>query len=225
MATGEARRFAYTPGQARPEPELLAEGDYQLNLTNMGKKGPAGWKISKPGKFPNRRITFTALGSEDNGGEEMKVTEFVSANPKALFRLYDIAFAAAYPEELSFDLPNKPSDAATRQVCDAIDAVLVYLMDNGIVLNVQVGHEEFNGRMNAKVVKWLPPGDLAEAEAASEETDEAVDDGSEDEAEEVEETPAPKRRAAAPAAKVTQPGQKQKPLFRAVPSAKPKARR
>lgn len=185
MPAGEVRRLQFKPGEPRQESSTLDVGDYKFQLLEYGKPGLAGWKISKPGKFPNRRLKFTVLDTEDEvTGSEKTMTDFASASPKAFFRIYDLALAAGYQEEIDVPLPTAPGDAAVREVCSAIDKVLAYIKDNNIVLNGHVDHEEYKGRQQARITNWLSPD--AEA-AAAEGEGEMVEEGAEAEATEGEE--------------------------------------
>jgi len=144
MAPQGENYFHYVPGQPRPQPPPIDEADYGLILHDLGKTGPQGWQQRNPQKFPSRRITYLLLETEDptRGGAEIQVSEYISLSPKAVFRIYDLAEASGYTEEIGFDPPTKPGDPNCRLAAEAIDRMLHWIKDQGIVLTAHVGNEE-----------------------------------------------------------------------------------
>lgn len=190
---GEARRQEYVPGQPRPRSSLPEPGPYSLTLADKGKAGLAGWTAGKgAGKFPYRRVQFALAGTEDEvTGEEKKVTEFISANPKAAFRILDLAAACEYPEAFTVPEVTNPSHPDVRAYCQQIDAVLDYIEENGIVLQGSIGHDEYNGRTNARIQEWLVPEAQAETQAAEAAEETGTEEPAFAEGEVVEEEPEP----------------------------------
>ncbi len=201
MPQGESR-FEYSPGKPRPTLPPIDETDYQLNLLDMGKHGPAGWKQKSTAKFPCRHLRFAILGTEDPiSGQERTVMFYLSTQPQAIQSLYDIAEAAGYTGEVSFNLPRKPGDSAVREAATAADEVLNWIKDNGVILNAHLTNEEYRGRpqvridhfLNASSAPTQPPGEVAEQEEVEAEEVEA-----EEEVEATRRNGAPRRTAPPP---------------------------
>lgn len=203
MVAGTSR-LVYKPGEKVPESLPPEPGVYDVVLVEYGKKGRAGW-AAKPGKFHNRRLVFELLGTEDElTGAPKRVSEFITLSPKALFRVLLLAQAAGYTEELelaqNYDKPGAP---ASLQNADTIDALLEWIKENGVTMKAQVGVEEYNGRENGRIQRFLPPDEeSASTEASAEEgatelADDAVEEAAPEETEEVEEeAPAPAKQKA-----------------------------
>lgn len=188
MPAGEARRLTYKPGMERPRDTPMEPGTYQFTLKDYGKPGIKGWKPGNPPnkKFPFRMIRWEAVGVEDEStGNPKSVRDVASASPKAFFRIFDIAAAAGYEEEIDLEEAPSPTSPLTRKACEAIDKLLAYIKDNGIVMTGVVAEEEYKGRPQARIVEWQPPA--AEGSEDEETTDEDTSEDEEEVAEEDEE--------------------------------------
>lgn len=188
MPTGESRRDVYKPGEPLNDPDRIPvdEGTYQMVLKSYGKKGLDGWKKStKPGKFHSRMLTFAALGTQDErSGSEKTVVDFLSASPKAWFRIRSLAAASRYPEELKLPHPAGPTDTQNLVArCQGIDKVLEYLLENNVVLTGTVRHEEYKGKTNARIDSW-EPGEEGQQASSTAEPQEDFEEEAEEEPEE-----------------------------------------
>jgi len=160
---GEARTLGYTPGQ-RPTRGLPApDGDYSCTLKFKGKEGDAGWK-SKPGKFPNRAVTWNIQGTEDEvTGDEKTVTTFISLSNKVLKQVTELAYASGYPHAFELARYSKPGDPGVQEMKTVVDAILSFIEENGVVMKARIGTDEYNGEEKNTVKRWLGPDEAAEA--------------------------------------------------------------
>lgn len=200
MPKGESRRLTFTPGEKRPRSAPPDEGRYTAKMDSIGKAGPKGW-ISKTGKFPCRHTRIAVQGTEDEvTGKEKTVMFFASASPKAWGIFYDFALAVGYPNTLEIPEARKPTSPEVSEVCEAMDMVFNWCLENDVEFQVDIAHEEYQGQPTARV-KFLPPEEtedssseevseeeVAEEDAkeAEESTEEAETEASDDE-EELEE--------------------------------------
>lgn len=162
-ATGEARNdtLGYNPGQPLEDSTVLESGRYKLKLSDMGKKGLKGWKISKPGNYPNRMITLTT----ERDGEEIKLREFITGNPEAFYRIHSLLEASQYPESFEIRKPKSPKDTkAVKAYIAKVDELLAWLMENDVELWAQVEPEDYQGRAQNRVKRYLPADEAEEGD-------------------------------------------------------------
>lgn len=186
-------RMTYKPGEKLPESLPVEAGVYDLQLTEFGKKGRPGW-AAKPGKFHNRRLVFEILGTSDElTGLPKKVSEFFTLGPKNLFRVLNLAQAAQYPEELTLDTGyTKPGAPQSLANADAVDEMLEWIKSSKLTLRAQLGVDEYQGREQNRIQRWLDTdaeGEVTEGEEQTEATEEAGESAeSLDEEQQAEET-------------------------------------
>lgn len=190
---GEVTVLSYKKGEALPGFTPIDEGTYSFTLKNAGKPFPKGWKV-KPGKFPNKRVVWEALDTEDEKGGNKTTGETISLSPGALpIGPIRLAYAAQHDLTLKQGPKNKPNHPSVRENAQAIDEMLQSIKKEELTLRGDVTHEDWNGQKMARI-RWLPPEEVDEdkadedeevdEESDEEETDEdeSDDEGDEDEA-------------------------------------------
>jgi hypothetical protein len=197
MATGESRQKmgGYTPGKQPQRFTLAEEGQYKAVAVSKG----ASWARKTPAHYPYNRVTFKLM-DKDTGEEiidkrtskPLTASALVSAHPVAWAILGDMAFAGNYPEELEeFEAPEDVNDPVIEEhMVPQFDTVADYLIESGVVVNVEVTHSSQGGNTYANL-KFLPPDEVEVGGAT--ELDAEVDD-TEPEPEPVK--PTPKKGAA-----------------------------
>lgn len=176
--TGQMDRQTYEPGVKRPEQKPIEEGRYRLVLQKPGKKG-RDWRKKDPKSFPYKRLLFKAIDREGNTvqdeatGQDAMVSSILSSSPKAFFTVYDLAYAAGYPEKFSLPEVVKSDDPKVEERCKMLDQIVDFIEENEIALNAFVTEGEHNGRPQNDI-RWEAPDDeTAEAESEDEEAEES----------------------------------------------------
>lgn len=191
-----ASSLEYTPGEPLPESLPVEEGDYNLRLKSYGKGGIQGW-TAKPGKFPNRRVLFEILDTEDEITGGLKtVRKYITLGPSQLRDTLKLAQAVNYPEKMKLHAvpPKAVKHPLLVQNAEAIDNLLKWIDENEVVMRARLNIEQFQGSDQNNVARFLPPEEGGEAAEVSEESEdssvfggEAAEEQSEEPAQEAEE--------------------------------------
>lgn len=170
MPKGEVRQLKYTPGEAPPESLPPEAGDYALKLIDVGERGRKGWTPNRDAKkYPYRRLEWEVQGTEDEiTGEPKTFRAVFSLSPGYVLTVLRLAHAADYQEEMNPPAFKSPRDPNLKDWADMVDSLLEYILDNEVLINATLNEEDYRGRPQVNLARFLPPGEISADEEATE---------------------------------------------------------